>query len=85
MINIFLECRDVSIGYPDVGHDEYFLVRSDPRNSRLIQYLFGNKKTDLLCYGRPKPGDDELREDIESYTNREISNSRDSKLKEMGI
>lgn len=80
MVNIFLDIRDVSVGYPDPGHDEYFLVKSEPRNNKLLQYLFGNKKTDLLCYGERKPNTEELKEDKERYTNIELSNQRENRI-----
>ena len=84
-MNIFLECRCVDIGYPDPGHDEYFLVKSEKRKSKFLQRIIGDKKTDLLCYGERKPGDEELKNDKEEYRIRELSNSRDNRLSELGI
>lgn len=80
MIDIFLKCRDVSVGYPDPGHDEYFLVKSEARSSKILQYLFGNKETNLLCYGERKPSDDELKEDKERYKSIELSNQRENRI-----
>lgn len=78
--DIFLKCRDVSVGYPDPGHDEYFLVKSEARSSKLLQYLLGNKETDILCYGERKPSDSELEKDKERYTNIELSNQRENRI-----
>ena len=80
MIDIFLKCKDVSVGYPDPGHDEYFLTKSEVRSNRFLQYLFGNKETDLLCYGERKPSDGELEKDKERYTNIELSNLRENRI-----
>lgn len=67
MDNIFLEKRCVDLGYPDPGHDEWFLVKTTPRKIKFLQTILGNRKETLICYGEDKPMGIRINKDISDY------------------
>lgn len=64
MNNLVLKSRCVDLGYPDMGHDEYVLVKVTKRKSKFWQYILGNKEDVVLWYGERKPTNKELAKDI---------------------
>lgn len=64
MGNLVLKTRSVDLGYPDMGHDEYVLVRVTKRKSKFWQYMLGDKEDVVLWYGEDKPTNERLAKDI---------------------
>lgn len=61
---IYFDEYIVDVGYPDPGHLEYALFKSEKRRNKILQFIFGNKKTEVKYYGSTKPDERKIEEDI---------------------
>ncbi len=70
-IKLIEKCVDS--GWPDLGHQEWFLVRYETRQFLFLQKLLGYKEITLMCYGENKPSDEKVSIDIKLYSSQESS------------
>lgn len=84
-MKIYLDTICVDNGYPDPGHDEYVLIRTEKRSNKLLQRYLGDKKIKVLWYGEDKPNDARVQIDIERVRNQYTEVIRDNKIKELGL
>lgn len=61
---IYLDKYCVDMGYPDPGHYEWALIRKEERKNKILQRIFGDKKTQIKWYGEDKPNEDTVDNDI---------------------
>ena len=65
-----LEILNIDLGWPDEGHDEYFLAQYKDRKSKFWQKVLGQHRKEYWAYGETKPNEEEIIKNIK-YLNKQ--------------